>query len=77
MLQAGNNIVYIRDILGHSDLDTTERYARTDTAMKRDALAKAEIPMPEPHSSMPQASPNVTRCSIEEDMANWLKNFSK
>ena len=77
MLQAGNNIVYIRDILGHSDLDTTERYARADTAMKREALAKAEIPMPEPQSPMPQASPDVTRCSIEEDMANWLKNFSK
>ncbi len=77
MLQAGNNIVYIRDILGHSDLNTTERYARADTAMKREALAKAEIHMPEPHSPMPQASSDVTRCSIEEDMANWLKNFSK
>ena len=77
MLQAGNNIVYIRDILGHADLDTTERYARADTAMKREALAKAEIPMPEPQSPMPQSSPDVTRCSIEEDMANWLKNFSK
>lgn len=77
MLQAGNNIVYIRDILGHSDLDTTERYARADTSMKREALAKAEIPMPEPQSPMPQASFDVTRCSIEEDMANWLKNFNK
>ena len=47
MLQAGNNIVYIRDILGHSDLNTTERYARADTSMKREALSKAEMPMPE------------------------------
>ena len=77
MLQAGNNIVYIRDILGHSNLDTTERYARADTAMKREALAKAEIPMPEPQSPMLPTSPDVTRCSIEEDMANWLKNISQ
>lgn len=77
MLQAGNNIIYIRDILGHSDLDTTERYARADTAMKREALAKAEIPMPEPQSPMLPTSPDVTQCSIEEDMANWLKNISK
>ena len=77
MLQAGNNIVYIRDILGHSDLNTTERYARADTAMKREALSKAEIPMPEPTSLLPDTSPDKVRCSIEDDMANWLKNFSK
>ncbi len=77
MLQAGNNIVYIRDILGHSDLNTTERYARADTEMKREALSKAEIPMPDPVSPLLDTSPVTTRCSIEDDMANWLKNFSK
>lgn len=77
MLQADNNIVYIRDILGHSDLNTTERYARADTAMKREALSKAGIPMPDPVSPLPDASPDTVRCSIEDDMANWLKNFSK
>jgi len=70
MLQAGNNIVYIRDILGHSDLNTTERYARADTSMKREALSKAEIPMPE--IDVP-----ITGSSIEGDMADWLKKFSK
>ncbi len=77
MLQAGNNIVYIRDILGHSDLNTTERYARADTAMKREALAKAEIPMPDPVSSLPETAPDTVRCTIEDDMANWLKNLNK
>ena len=77
MLQAGNNIVYIRDVLGHSDLNTTERYARADTAMKREALAKAEIPMPDPASPLPDATSDTVRCTIEDDMANWLKNFSK
>lgn len=77
LLQAGNNIVYIRDILGHSDLETTERYARADTNMKREALAKAEITMPEPVSSLKEGSPDTVRSSIEEDMVNWLKNLSK
>lgn len=77
MLQAGNNIVYIRDILGHSDLNTTERYARADTSMKREALSKAEIPMPEPASPLLDTSPDTVRCRIEDDMANWLKSISK
>ena len=77
MLQAESNIVYIRDILGHSDLNTTERYARADTALKREALSKAEILMPEPNNSMPDISSDFSGHSIEDDMANWLKNFSK
>ena len=73
MLQAGNNIVYIRDILGHTDLNTTEKYARADTKMKREALFKAEISLPEVSSPLLE----VVTDSIEDDMANWLKNFSK
>lgn len=75
MLQAGNNIVYIRDILGHSDLNTTERYARADTALKREALSKAEIAMPVPEA--PLTDIDLSGHSIEDDMANWLKAFGK
>ena len=38
MLQSGINLVYIRDILGHSNLQTTEIYAKADSKSKRDAL---------------------------------------
>ena len=76
MLQAGINIVYIRDILGHSDLNTTERYARADTSMKREALAKSEILMPQEMISIPQSPIDAITHSIENDMANWLKNFT-
>lgn len=38
LLQAGVNIVYIRDFLGHEDISTTEIYARADSKMKRKAL---------------------------------------
>lgn len=38
MLQAGVNLIYIRDYLGHVDLKTTEIYAKTDTEIKRKAI---------------------------------------
>ncbi len=44
LLQAGVNLIYIRDFLGHSDVTTTEIYARADAEMKRKALESATIP---------------------------------
>lgn len=41
MLQAGVNLVYIRDFLGHESIQTTEIYARADSKQKRDAMEKA------------------------------------
>lgn len=41
LLQAGVNIVYIRDILGHVSIQTTDIYARADSKAKREALEKA------------------------------------
>lgn len=41
MLQSGVNLIYIRDFLGHVDINTTEIYARADTEMKRKAIEVA------------------------------------
>ena len=38
LLQAGVNLIYIRDFLGHVDVKTTEIYARADTETKRKAI---------------------------------------
>jgi len=38
MYQAGMSLVYIRDILGHEEISTTDQYARADIEMKRKAL---------------------------------------
>jgi site-specific recombinase XerD len=38
MYQAGVSLVYIRDILGHEEISTTDQYARADIEMKRKAL---------------------------------------
>lgn len=38
MLQAGVPLIYIRDFLGHSEISTTEVYARCDSEQKRKAI---------------------------------------
>ena len=43
LLQAGVNLVYIRDFLGHTSITTTEVYARADGKLKREALEKAYV----------------------------------
>ncbi len=44
MLQSGVNLIYIRDFLGHSDITTTQIYARVDTETRRRALEATRIP---------------------------------
>jgi len=41
MLEAGINLIYIRDFLGHEDIKTTQVYARADPEVKRNAILKA------------------------------------
>lgn len=41
LYQAGIDLIYIRDILRHVDIATTEVYARVDTERKRYAVEKA------------------------------------
>lgn len=43
MVQAGVNLVYIRDFLGHASITTTEIYARADSTQKRKAIETAYI----------------------------------
>jgi integrase len=41
LYQSGVNLIYIRDILGHADISTTDVYARADTESKRKELERA------------------------------------
>jgi integrase/recombinase XerD len=66
LLQAGVNLIYIRDFLGHVDIETTEIYARTDTELKRKALEKA----------YPDIVPNnLPQWKQDEDLLAWLTNL--
>lgn len=70
LLQAGVNLIYIRDMLGHVSIQTTEIYARADSKQKRNALESAYIDI----------IPNVGNMgSWEKDskLKGWLKNLSK
>lgn len=68
MLQAGVNLVYIRDILGHSSIQTTEIYARADSKQKREAIEKAYIDVTPNEQPLWQTNNNLLK---------WLKNFNK
>lgn len=66
LLQAGVNLVYIRDILGHVSVQTTEIYARADSKQKRKALEKAYV----------NVNPNETaKWTKNENLMMWLKKF--
>ena len=47
-LMATGNLVLVRDLLGHSDFKTTERYAHTSVAMLREALDRRVHKAPVP-----------------------------
>jgi len=68
LLQSGVNLIYIRDFLGHVDIQTTEIYARIDGEMKRKALEKNNnniVP-----DKMPEWQSNA-------GLMRWLKNLGK
>lgn len=68
LLQAGVNLVYIRDILGHVSVQTTEIYARADTKLKREALEKAYVSV--------QPSEVTTAIWMDDhDLKSWLINL--
>ncbi|MBK5242395.1 site-specific integrase [Clostridium sp.] len=68
LLQAGVNLIYIRDFLGHSDINTTEIYARADSEMKRIALEKSYIEL---------TTKDMPKWQDDGDLMNWLKNLCK
>lgn len=66
LLQAGVNLVYIRDLLGHADITTTEIYARADEKMKLEALTKAyENP----------TDSEIPSWKKDKNLLDWLKSL--
>ncbi len=66
LLQAGVNLIYIRDFLGHVDLKTTEIYARHDTEAKRKAIEKA----------FPNIiDKNLPDWNEDKSLLSWLNNL--
>lgn len=70
LLQAGTNLIYIRDVLGHEHIRTTEIYARADSAQKRVALEKAQSQIKAPITENIDYASNV-------DLMDWLNGLGK
>lgn len=69
LLQSGINLVYIRDILGHVSIQTTDIYARADSKAKREALEKADVDL----------NPEVEldrEWEHDKNLREWLKGFN-
>ncbi len=66
LLQAGVNLVYIRDILGHESVQTTEVYARVDSKQKREAIEKAHADV------VKREEPSWMN---NDNLLEWLKGF--
>lgn len=69
LLQSGINLVWIRDILGHATIQTTEIYARTDSKQRREAIEKASECL----------TPKDIKGDWEDkkDVISWLKTFNR
>lgn len=65
LLEAGVNIAYIRDILGHVDVSTTEVYARANMAMKQAALEKVSY----------VSARDVPSWATDSALLDWLDSF--
>lgn len=66
LLQAGVNLVYIRDILGHVSVQTTEVYAKADSRKKREAIEKAYV------NVTPKENPAWL---TNDNLLDWLKDI--
>lgn len=67
LVQADVNLIYIRDLLGHSHVTTTEVYARADVERKRQALTQASLvtAVEESHSDWTESP----------DLMQWLRQI--
>lgn len=70
LLQAGVNLIYIRDLLGHVTIQTTELYARADSKQKREALEKA-------YQNVIPEKDKTGSWEKDETLLYWLKNLDK
>ncbi|MGB3185018.1 MAG: tyrosine-type recombinase/integrase [Ornithinimicrobium sp.] len=68
LIQAGVNLIYIRDLLGHVDASTTEVYARADAETKRKAIENAYQPL------TPDTMPDWTS---DPPLIGWLDSLGR
>ena len=68
LLEAGVNLIYIRDLLGHVSVTTTEIYLRANTETKRKALESAYEEV---------VTQDIPVWQEDTDLLNWLQDFCR
>ncbi len=68
LVDSGVDLIYIRDLLGHVSVKTTEIYAKTDAKLKREAIEAASREIV-PHED--------AKWDSDDDLKSWLKSFNK
>lgn len=68
LLEAGVNLIYIRDLLGHVHVTTTEVYLRANTEMKRKVLESAYIEV---------VTQDIPVWDEDSTLLGWLQDFCK
>lgn len=68
LLQSGVNLIYIRDFLGHTDVKTTQIYARADVSLKRKAIEAA---------SVIDVASDFKSWTEDSDLMSWLNSLGK
>jgi integrase/recombinase XerD len=68
LVESGVDLIYIRDLLGHESVKTTEVYARADAMHKRQAIEAA---------SKEIVPPEEADWDNNSNLKDWLKNFNR
>ena len=68
LVESGVDLIYIRDLLGHVSVKTTEVYARSDAMHKRQAIEAA---------SKEIVPPEEAEWDNDSNLKDWLKNFNR
>lgn len=68
LVDAGVDLIYIRDLLGHVSVTTTEVYAKANAAHKRKAIEAASKEIV-PHEE--------SEWDNNQNLKKWLKNFNR
>lgn len=68
LVESGVDLIYIRDLLGHVSVTTTEVYAKADSRNKREAIEAA---------SKQIVAPQEAQWDTNSDLKEWLKGFNR
>jgi site-specific recombinase XerD len=68
LVESGVDLIYIRDLLGHVSVNTTETYAKADAQKKRQAIEAA---------SKNIVPPECAEWERDSNLKEWLKKFNR